>query len=57
MHTAAGSDPEHQRATVDRRIIGGITLYPQQITKLDHFAKSQGISRSAAIRQLIDQHL
>lgn len=57
MHTDAGTDPEHQRPAIERRVIGGITLYPQQLTKLDRSAQQQGISRSAAIRQLIDQHL
>jgi hypothetical protein len=57
MHTDSGADPDQQRATVDRRVIGGITLYPPQLAKVTTYAKARGISRSAVIRELIDQHL
>ncbi|MFG3228137.1 hypothetical protein ACGF07_25595 [Kitasatospora sp. NPDC048194] len=38
-----------------KKIIGGITLYGPQLTKLNQAAN--GGSRSAVIRRLIDQHL
>lgn len=47
----------HGTPRVDRKIIGGITLYPTQLAKLDGHAKANGLSRSAVLRQLIDQHL
>jgi hypothetical protein len=39
-----------------KRVIGGITLYGPQLTKLRE-ATADGTSRSAVLRQLIDQHL
>lgn len=56
MHSDAGQAPDPQ-PTTNRRIIGGITLYPQQLAKVTAYAKTHGLSRSAVIRQLIDQHL
>ncbi|MFD7319362.1 hypothetical protein [Streptomyces sp. NPDC059883] len=55
MHKDAGGSPGPNRTT-DRRVIGGITLYPGQIVKLGAFAKAHGLSRAAAIRKLIDLH-
>ncbi|MFE2912843.1 ribbon-helix-helix domain-containing protein [Kitasatospora indigofera] len=40
----------------DKKVIGGITLYGPQLAKLNALAAT-GTSRSAAIRQLIDEHL
>ncbi|MFF2525923.1 hypothetical protein [Streptomyces liangshanensis] len=55
MHKDAGASPGPQ-TTVDRRVIGGVTLYPDQLQKLRAYAKSHGLSRAAAIRKLIDLH-
>lgn len=43
-------------APTTKKVVGGITLYGPQLAKLDALAAS-GTSRSAAIRQLIDEHL
>jgi hypothetical protein len=56
MHSDAGQAPDPQRPT-NRRIIGGITLYPQQLAKVTAYASAHGISRSEAIRRLIDERL
>ncbi|GAA2985135.1 hypothetical protein [Streptomyces fulvorobeus] len=55
MHTESGVANPPSR-TVDRRVIGGVTLYPEQITKLGAYAKAHRLSRAAAIRKLIDLH-
>jgi hypothetical protein len=58
MHTA---DEEPAQAGMSappqtKKVIGGITLYGPQLTKLQQ-ATADGTSRSAVLRQLIDQHL
>jgi hypothetical protein len=48
--------PANSGTPPQKRVVGGITLYAAQLAKLDALA-ARGISRSAAIRQLIDEHL
>ncbi|MFD8471908.1 hypothetical protein ACH475_06210 [Streptomyces globisporus] len=55
MHTESGvSAPP--KPIIERRVIGGVTLYPEQIAKLGAYAKAHNLSRAAAIRKLIDLH-
>jgi hypothetical protein len=42
--------------TAPKKVVGGITLYGPQLDKLDK-ATANGASRSAILRQLIDQYL
>jgi hypothetical protein len=58
MHTA---DIEPARTGMPappatKKVVGGITLYGPQLAKLDK-ATTDGTSRSAILRHLIDQYL
>ena len=55
MHTDAKPVTTGTPETPAKKVIGGITLYGPQLAKLSRAA--QGTSRSAVLRQLIDQHL
>lgn len=56
MHTDAKPVEPGTPETTTKRVVGGITLYGPQITKLNK-ATANGTSRSAVLRRLIDQHL
>jgi len=56
MHTDARPVDTGTPEPPAKKILGGITLYGPQLAKLTR-AAADGTSRSAIIRQLIDQHL
>lgn len=56
MHTDAKPVDTGTPEPPPKRVLGGITLYGPQLAKLAQ-ATADGTSRSAIIRQLIDQHL
>lgn len=58
MHTADGkpADTGMPSPPTTKKVIGGITLYGPQLTKLQQ-ATADGTSRSAVLRRLIDQNL
>jgi hypothetical protein len=55
MHTSDEGSPQATAPTEPptKKVIGGITLYATQLRKL----AATGMSRSAVIRRLIDEHL